>query len=133
VLGRWHGPSSTFCSLTCGPRPPLLITKADEVVEPAHTEHEALGIGNAARRFTVDRRQLQPGQRVLLLSDGVLDRRAHAGGQFGLDGVRAAIASAGDRSAASTVRALEDALIAASSDPLEDDATIVVFAPAEPE
>ena len=131
VLGSWHGPSATFYSITCGPRPPLLITEAHEVVEPAHSEHEALGIGDAARRFTVDRRQVQPGQRLLLLSDGVLDRRTHDGGQFGLDGIRAAIASAGDISAASTVRALEDALLAASSDPLEDDATIVVFAPTE--
>jgi hypothetical protein len=30
------------------------------------------------------------------------------------------------------VRALEDAITAASSDPLEDDATIVVFAPTDP-
>jgi hypothetical protein len=32
--------------------------------------------------------------------------------------------------AAATVRALEDALSGASAEPLEDDATVVVFAPA---
>src|SRR4029450_2277179 len=27
VLGRWHGPSSIFRSITCGYQPPLLVTK----------------------------------------------------------------------------------------------------------
>jgi serine phosphatase RsbU (regulator of sigma subunit) len=129
ILGRWHGPSSTFRSITCGSQPPLLITGAGELTELDFTEHPALGLGDPARRFTIDRRRLEPGERLLLLSDGVLDRRTTAGGAFGLDGVRTAIAGAADAAAASTVRALEDAITVASADPLEDDATIVVFAP----
>jgi serine phosphatase RsbU (regulator of sigma subunit) len=133
ILARWHGPSSTFRSITCGSQPPLLITEAGELTELDFTEHPALGLGEPARRFTVDHRRLEPGERLLLLSDGVLERRTAGGESFGLDGVRTAITSAADAAAASTVRALEDAIIAASTDPLEDDATIVVFAPTTPQ
>jgi serine phosphatase RsbU (regulator of sigma subunit) len=133
ILGRWHGPSSTLLSITCGCQPPLLITEAGELAEVDHTEHPSLGLGARARRFTVDRRRLEPGERLLLVSDGVLDRRTDDGEAFGLDGVRAAIANTVDVAAASTVRALQDAITAASADPLEDDATIVVFAPTSPQ
>jgi serine phosphatase RsbU (regulator of sigma subunit) len=133
ILGRWHGPSSTWSSITCGSQPPLLITARTELIELDFTEHAALGLGAAARRFTIDRRRLNPGERLLLVSDGVLGRCTYAGEPFGLDGVRSAIANAVDAAAASTVRALEDALTAASADPLEDDATIVVFASTAPD
>jgi hypothetical protein len=65
---------------------------------------------------------------LLFISDGVLRRRTFAGAPLGLDGARSAIPQRVDPAAAWTVRALEDAMTAASSDPLEDDATVVVFA-----
>jgi serine phosphatase RsbU (regulator of sigma subunit) len=80
---------------------------------------------------TVRERQLMPGERLLLLSDGVLERRARHGRPFAMAGVRAAVARSGT-GAAATVRAIEDAIASASADPLEDDATIVVFAPSTP-
>jgi serine phosphatase RsbU (regulator of sigma subunit) len=132
LLGRWHGPSSMFSSITCGHQPPLLITEQGELIELDYTEHPALGLGEPARRFTTDGRRLEPGERLLLLSDGVLERRRHDGEPFGLDGVCGVIADALDAAAAWTVRALEDAITAASADPLQDDATIVVFAPTRP-
>jgi hypothetical protein len=55
------------------------------------------------------------------------------GQPFGLDGVRGPLGDAVDAGAASTVRAVEDAITAASADPLQDDATIVVFAPTSPQ
>lgn len=128
ILGRWHGPSSTFRWITCGHQPPMLVRADGGLLELEGTEHPSLGLGGHARRFTVDRRRLEPGERLLLISDGVLDRCTGAGESFGMAGVRAALA--GTRgAAASTVRALEDAITAASIDPLQDDATIVVFAP----
>jgi Stage II sporulation protein E (SpoIIE) len=44
------------------------------LVELDYSEHPALGLGEPARRFTIDRRRLEPGERLLLLSDGVLGR-----------------------------------------------------------
>ncbi len=129
VLARWHGPSSEFCWITCGHQPPILLGPAGQVEELTGAEHVALGLGAPDRTFTVDRRRLAPGERLLLVSDGVLDRRTTDGGRFGVEGVRAAVAEAQGPAAAPTVRALEDAITHASADPLEDDATIVVFAP----
>lgn len=122
ILGRWQGPTSTFRFVTCGYQPPLLITEAGDLVEIPYTEHAALGVGESERTFSTDRRRLEPGERLLLLSDGVLDRRTADGEPFGLAGVRRVVAGIGDTAAATTVRALSDAVTAASSDPLEDDA-----------
>lgn len=132
ILGRWHGPSSTFTWIACGSQGPLLVTPEGEVLELESGEHSPLGVGKAARRFSVERRRLAPGELLLLLSDGVLDRRIGDGEAFGLHGVRTAIAGSPSGAAASTLHALEVAVTAASLDPLEDDATIVVFAPTEP-
>jgi serine phosphatase RsbU (regulator of sigma subunit) len=129
VLGRWHGPSSRLSWLTCGNQPPLLMSPDGDLEELRDPEHEALGLGGPDREFTVSHRRLEPGERLLLLSDGVLERRRDGGGTIGLDGIRGAVARAADLGAASAVRAIEDAIHDASSDPLEDDATVVVFAP----
>jgi serine phosphatase RsbU (regulator of sigma subunit) len=131
VLGRWHGPSATFRWITCGSQPPLLITAEGELRQLEGSMHPPLGLGDGERSFRVEERGLEPGDRLLLLSDGVLDRRTQRGEPFGLRGVRAAVARAAP-GAAPTVRAIEDAITTASADPLEDDATIVVFAPSAP-
>ena len=132
VIARWHGPSSTFSWITSGHQPPLLVDDRGELAELPGTRHDGLGLGDEDRGFAIDRRRLAPGERLLLISDGVLDRRTHAGARFGLEGVRAALRQATGPSPAETVRALEDALTARSEDRLEDDATIVVIAPTSP-
>jgi serine phosphatase RsbU (regulator of sigma subunit) len=132
VLARWHGPSSRLSWLTCGDQPPLLVSRDGVLEQLEDPDHEALGLGPADRDFTVSHRRLEPGERLLLLSDGVLDRKRSGGGTIGLDGIRGAVARARDLSAPSAVRAIEDAIHDASSDPLEDDATVVVFAPSAP-
>jgi hypothetical protein len=43
ILGRWHGPSSTWSSITCGSQPPLLITVQTELIELDFAKHAALG------------------------------------------------------------------------------------------
>jgi serine phosphatase RsbU (regulator of sigma subunit) len=129
ILARWNGPTSTVRWIACGGQQPLLMRPDGDVVELDSTHQDALGRGPANRSFATDRKRLAPGERLLLLSDGVLGRRTHAGGDFGLDGVRAAVRGVESEAAAPIVRRLEDAIAAASADPLEDDATIVVFAP----
>jgi serine phosphatase RsbU (regulator of sigma subunit) len=130
VLGRWHGPSATFRWITCAHQPPLLITSAGELHQLAGASHGSLGVDDD-EPYVVESRRLDAGDRLLLLSDGVLERGTHRGEPFGLRGVRAAVARSAP-GAAATVRAIEDAISTASADPLEDDATIVVFAPTAP-
>ena len=72
-----------------------------------------------------------PGDRLLLYSDGVSERRTADGGRIGEDGLRAILTELGPRSAATTVRGLQDAVINASPEALRDDATLLVIAPHE--
>lgn len=128
ILARWHGPSSTFTWIACGSQGPVLLQADGGVVSLDETLYTALGRGASAREFQPSRRRLLPDERLLLLSDGVLERRKTDGSIFGLEGIRIALSNTAS-GAAATVRAIEDALTAASADPLEDDATVVVFAP----
>jgi serine phosphatase RsbU (regulator of sigma subunit) len=83
----------------------------------------------AERVFPVLSAEVGPGDRLLLYSDGVSERRTTDGGRLGETGLRTALAELGTRSAAMTVRGLQDAVIAASREPLRDDATMLAIAP----
>jgi serine phosphatase RsbU (regulator of sigma subunit) len=72
---------------------------------------------------------LASGERLLLYSDGVSERRTEDGGRIGESGLRAILAELGPRSAATTVRGIQDAVIEASPEALRDDATLLVVAP----
>lgn len=129
ILARWHGPSSTFTWIACGSQSPVLLLADGGLVSLDETLYIALGRGPSVREFQPSRRRLLPGERLLLLSDGVLERSKSDGTILGLEGIRRALSDTAS-GAAATVRAIEDAITAASADPLEDDATVVVFAPA---
>jgi len=66
------------------------------------------------------------GERLILVSDAILERPLVGGGRLGLDGIHDAIVKAPIASAAGTLRAIEDAVREAVEDPLGDDATVVV-------
>jgi serine phosphatase RsbU (regulator of sigma subunit) len=133
IIARWHGPSSTFSWIACGGQPPLRIDARGDVAELPGALHDALGLGALDRRFTIQRHRLARGERLLLVSDGVLDRPTDGGERFGLAGVTAALRGRPGASPAETVRALQEAILTRSRDPLEDDATIVVLAPSSRE
>jgi serine phosphatase RsbU (regulator of sigma subunit) len=133
VIARWHGPSSTFRWITAGHQPPLLMSEGEVVELGGNREYAALGTGDAEREFTASARRLAPGERLLLLSDGVLQRRTTDGAPFGLDGLRSVLQGVEMTSAPALVRQLSDAITGASTEPLEDDATIVVFSLSSPE
>ena len=115
--------------MSCGDQPPVRVTAAGEL--------EVLGGGALPRlgsdgfpggRIAVQSCRLAPGERLLLLSDGILERRGRDGESLGLAGVAAATAAASDASAPATLRAIEDAVREISPEVLEDDATLVVLA-----
>ena len=133
TIARWHGPSSTFTWITCGDQPPLLITADGQLSELRGASHDSLGLGDADSRV----RAATPPARARRTAPARLRRRprpphTRRRRDSALDGVRAALRDTTDATPAATVRALEDALIRSSKDPLEDDATIVVLAPTSP-
>jgi serine phosphatase RsbU (regulator of sigma subunit) len=88
--------------------------------------HRALGGG--PQDYAVTERRLRPGERLVLLTDGITDRRVESGGTFGVEGLRRAVEAASHPTATATARAIQDAVTSCWSEPLDDDATVVVMA-----
>jgi serine phosphatase RsbU (regulator of sigma subunit) len=131
VLGSWDVVGHRLRWINCG-HPTPLVLRADGRVDELDGERTyPLGIRFAERRFTVLSALVEPGDRLLLYSDGVSERRTIDGGRVGENGLRAMLAEVGRRSAAATVRGLQDAVLNASPEPLRDDATLLVIAPHE--
>jgi AcrR family transcriptional regulator len=134
VIARWHGPSSTFRWITAGHQSPLLISDGRVCELGDEREYQALGLGDPGRTFEVNSRRLAHHELLLLLSDGVLGRRLAGGDRFGIEGIQRIVDQEADPpSAPALVRRLSDAIMRASADVLEDDATIVAFSPSSPE
>jgi serine phosphatase RsbU (regulator of sigma subunit) len=129
VLGSWDAIGQQLRWINCG-HPSPLILHADGRVEELDGERTyPLGIRFTERVFPVLTALVASGDRLLLYSDGVSERRTADGTRIGENGLRAILAKLGPRSAATMVRGIQDAVIAASRDPLRDDATLLVVAP----
>jgi len=128
ILAHWHAPTRTFGWLSLGHGPPLLIRRDGELEELEDDAEPALGHGDRRRTLRSRRQRLEPGQRVALVSDGVLERGTTTGRPFGLAGVQQAVQQANGTSAAATARSIQHTVIAASPRPLEDDAAVLILA-----
>ncbi len=128
TVARWRAATATLRWVNCGHPPAYLIDVDGDLHELKGVAHPALGTEQPGRGYRADERQLHPGERLVLITDGVTERHAEGGGRFGLDGVRAAIARAEYPTAAATAMAIHAAITASWSEPLEDDATVVVMA-----
>ena len=71
---------------------------------------------------------MRAGERLILVTDGIVNRRMEGGGTFGVDGLREALERTDSTSAASTAMAIQQAVTECWREPLEDDATVVVMA-----
>jgi serine phosphatase RsbU (regulator of sigma subunit) len=130
VIGRWHGPTATFTWINCGHPSPVLITADEELHALDEGRRSALGAPTNGQEWSPSSTRLQADQRLILYCDGVTNRPRQDGTPFGLSGIKAAAAQARADSAPATIKAIGDAVAAASTEPLEDDATIVVLVPA---
>ena len=128
VLAHWQAVASVFSWVCAAHRHPLLVTREGMVEELTRQAEPALGLSRRERSFRREERRLRRGERVILHSDGVYERRGEGGERFGLAGIEGAVADARGTSAAATARSIQNAVGAASPRPLEDDATVLVFA-----
>jgi Stage II sporulation protein E (SpoIIE) len=131
VLGSWDAERYRFRWINCGHPTPLLVRADGRIDELDGERTYPLGIRFTEREFPVLSAVVGPGERLVLYSDGVSERRTADGGRIGEHGLRAILAELGPRSAAMTVRGLQDAVIQTSPEPLRDDATLLVIAPRE--
>jgi Stage II sporulation protein E (SpoIIE) len=126
VLAVWHRDSATLSWINCGHPRPLLVDPDGSVADLADEGTHPLGMFRRRRTFRSNERRIDPGQRIVLYSDGIPEHRNGTGGLFGVDNVRATLRQCADASAARAVRVLQDAVIGFSPRPLRDDATILL-------
>jgi serine phosphatase RsbU (regulator of sigma subunit) len=128
LIARWHAATATFSWVNCGHPPAYRVDTDGGLRELEGPRHPALGTGDGPPRFEVSQCHLQPGERLILVTDGIIGRHTEDGGTFGVDGLRRALERTESRTAAATAMAIQDAVTDCWSEPLEDDATVVVLA-----
>jgi serine phosphatase RsbU (regulator of sigma subunit) len=77
--------------------------------------------------FTSSERTLTTDERLILVTDGVVDRSTEGGGRFGIEGIRRAVEEVQTPTAAATAMAILQAVTDCWREPLEDDGTVVVL------
>ncbi len=123
----WHPASRTLASINCGhPRPLIVDAGGGAVIELVEEGTYPLGLFERDRVFHRVEHRIEPGQRVLLYSDGIPEHRDDAGDLFGTENIIRTLMACGTATAAGTVRALQDAVLSFSRRPLRDDATILL-------
>jgi serine phosphatase RsbU (regulator of sigma subunit) len=128
VLANWHGNTRTLTWINCGHPPPLLIEADGSISELEGEATHPLGLWSEQRNgFLRNHRVLGPGDRVLIYSDGVTDRRTVAGDFIGFDGLLEILRGLPGATAADTVIAIERRIREASDDDLSDDATLLML------
>lgn len=113
--------------LTCciaGHPPPLLVRHGRVVKSLGESTGMPFGIGACSGAF---QEQLEPGDRVLLYTDGVTEARAATGKPFELEElVNLVSRTAGDDPPPETMRRLMHAVEEHNDGPMRDDATVVM-------
>jgi serine phosphatase RsbU (regulator of sigma subunit) len=126
VAIHWDPATSELTLANCGHVAPVVMG-ADGAVEQLETPPgRGLG-GRASPKPSQRHTQLGPGDRVILVSDGVINLGEGQAG-LGVGGVIKAALRAERQTAAETVREVHRAVLAASSGNLSDDATVVCLA-----
>jgi serine phosphatase RsbU (regulator of sigma subunit) len=125
TIGHWNAPASIFRWVTAGEHPPIRVTAGGELEILEREPNPELGTGDFPDRLTTNSIRLDESDRLLLLSDSLIDPD-HG---LGLEVIARAIAKAEDTAAPATLRAIEDALREARPRHLDDDATMIVLAP----
>lgn len=104
---------------------PLLLRQGRVVKHLEFGVGLPFGVGPASQVFT---EQLEPGDRVLLYTDGVTEARGPSGDLFGIDQLVNLVArTAGDDPPPETMRRLMHAIEDHNDGPMRDDATVVMI------
>jgi serine phosphatase RsbU (regulator of sigma subunit) len=129
TIGFWVPPTSTFSWISCGELGPIVIDARGEPDLLSGPQAPPLGTPGGLGEMEVRTRRLVDGDRLVLASDGVLERTSEDGKALSMEGVVDAVRDAPYASAAGAVSAVEAVLRAMSDEELIDDATIAVLTP----
>jgi serine phosphatase RsbU (regulator of sigma subunit) len=128
LVARWRGATATLSWVNCGHPSAYLVDADGNLLELESPLHPPLGADNAGSAFTPVHRQLHSGERLILVTNGIIKRRIEGGGSFGVDGIRRALERAESPTAAATALAIQQTVTDCWREPLEDDATVLVMA-----
>jgi serine phosphatase RsbU (regulator of sigma subunit) len=129
VLASWDGPSSTLTWLRCGHPAPMVWHPVRGLRELEGGDGPVLGLERLDPPTEAASATIAPGELVVLVSDGVLERTAPGGEPFGEDGLRLALAGMHAPSAIAAASAVLQGVATTCDGPLRDDASVVVLAP----
>jgi sigma-B regulation protein RsbU (phosphoserine phosphatase) len=125
VCGVLDPTSGRLTYVNCGHNPPLLL-RASGGVESLQRGGPALGLF-ATAAFEVGEVDLEPGDRLVLYTDGVVEPTDGEDREFGTDRLAAAVRGAAGRPAAEALRCVIEATRAfGGRDDYDDDFTLVV-------
>ncbi len=127
LVARWQAATSTFTWVNCGHPHAYLADVDGHVDELEGPTHPPLGSGEDEPNFAPAERQLASGERLILVTDGITERRTEGGGRFGIDGIRRAVEGVENGTAAATAMRIIQAVTESWHEPLEDDGTVVVL------
>ena len=114
-------------TLASGGHPPPLVLRDDETVECMNGESGVL-LGVFPDPVLVNQHLiLQPGDAVVLYTDGVIEARDEAGEEFGLEKLSDLLTTCGGRSAEGIARRIERSVLDHRGERTEDDVAIVVL------
>ena len=128
LVARWRAATQTLTWINCGHPPALLVDVDGDLVELESPVHPPLGAEEQEPAFTLTERRLRSGERLILVTDGITRRKTEGGGIFGVDGIRKAVASVENPTAAATAMSILQAVTDCWREPLEDDGTTAVLA-----
>ncbi|MGI8624764.1 MAG: PP2C family protein-serine/threonine phosphatase [Solirubrobacteraceae bacterium] len=128
IVARWHAPTGTLTWVNCGHPPPHVADLEGRMTELGGAIHGRLGEGDQPQALQPQSIRLEPGERLILVTNGIVERRVEGGGTFGVDGLRRAVAGTPTPTAAATAMAIQRAVTDSWTEPLQDDATLVVLA-----
>ncbi|MDQ3822161.1 MAG: SpoIIE family protein phosphatase [Actinomycetota bacterium] len=127
LIARWRAATSTFTWVNCGHPHAYLADVDGTVTELEGPIHDPLGKGDDDRTFTPTARRLGSDERLILVTDGITERKTEGGGRFGIEGIQRAVAEVESPTAAATAMAILQAVTECWTEPLEDDGTVVVL------
>lgn len=128
LVARWRAATQTFTWVNCGHAPPYLADVDGNLTALESPQHAPLGAGDREPQFVSTQRELHSDERIILVTDGITERRMEGGGRFGAEGIADAIAGLEHPTASATAMAILQAVTDCWREPLEDDGTVAVLA-----